>query len=74
MPKPKTKPPTCLCEGCKRKPKTRGLCSSHYQLLVYHVNEGHTTWDKAEASGACLPAQRKQKPFSQSFPMLAKGK
>lgn len=48
----------CLTADCRRFARYRGLCGSHYQLLVRQVWAKRTTWAKLEAAGKCLPRKK----------------
>lgn len=60
------------CLHCEKPRYCRGLCKVHYTGLVRAINEGLTSWRKAEKAGAVLPKYKRVLPaFARLFPMLA---
>jgi hypothetical protein len=45
-----------MTPGCDKTSKCRGLCSTCYSSAIYHIKQGHITWEKLEASGLAQPA------------------
>lgn len=50
----------CLTPTCQKLRKTRGLCPRCYHQLRMDIRSGVTTWEEAEKTGRCLPAQPKK--------------
>lgn len=48
----------CLFPGCETEQRTRGLCSSHYNVAVRLVKSGVATWEELEERGKVLKARK----------------
>ena len=48
----------CMVHGCSKDCKggARGLCLTHYKMLLRAVDNGDYTWSALEKMGACKPS------------------
>ena len=53
---------TCKITGCDKPVHSRGLCHTHYKMLLRMVQAGETTWQDLEEKGICDKASRTVNP------------
>lgn len=51
----------CLNPNCKRKEKSRGLCTTCYDIAAKLVKAGRTTWEKLEGENKAKGSRKKVK-------------
>ena len=53
--------PECREKTCAKRAAARGLCTGHYNRLLYQVQKGRATWEGLEKLGLCLRSSREHK-------------
>lgn len=55
---------TCMAHGCTKTTDggARGLCLTHYKMLLREVQKGTYTWEYLESIGACKKSEVQRNP------------